>query len=501
MRYKSTRDVNNANTKGFEQILISSYAEDGGLYVPTELPVISHRTFSQWKSESFSFPQICAAVIGLFTDDIDDILLVEMANAAFKSFNGGNDQQLPITQLENLILLDTSQGPTFSFKDIGQQMTGKLINHVLGKRGQVANIIIETSGDTGPAAIAGVKGHDNVEIFCLYPFGRVSEVQELQMIAIQDDNVHVFRTEGNTDEQASVLKEVFQDRQFVEEYNVCSVNSINWFRIAAQSSYFIWSYLQIAEHFGDPVSYIIPTGAFGNAMGGLLAQRMGLPIDRIICATNANDIVHRTIAFGDMRMTANIQTESPAMDIQFAYNLERMLYYINGEDSNQLLPIMTKVEKQYRYDDNASGAALPPEMVKKIQEVFSSVVVSDSDTLETIKRVYMSTKGETVLCPHSAIAVHAGQKEFAYLQQERKDLKLVCVLTAHPCKFEDCVRRALLPEVIPQFPCPENIAILHQTPHRFQLLQKIEGNDWRNDWIRSIKKAVVERKERKENIH
>jgi threonine synthase len=130
-------------------------------------------------------------------------------------------------------------------------LKGKLINHVLGKRGQVANIIIETSGDTGPAAIAGVKGHNNVEIFCLYPFGRVSEVQELQMIAIQDANVHVFRTEGNTDEQASVLKEVFQDLQFVEENNVCSVNSINWFRIVAQSSYYIWSYLQLAGDFGS----------------------------------------------------------------------------------------------------------------------------------------------------------------------------------------------------------------------------------------------------------
>jgi len=134
------------------------------------------------------------------------------------------------------------------------------------------------------------------------------------------------------------------------------------------------------------------------------------------------------------------------MDIQFAYNLERMLYYINGEDSSKLVPVMAEVEKQYRYEDNASGAALPQEMVSKIQEVFSSVVVSDFDTLETIKRVYLSTRGEVLLCPHSAIAVHAGQKEFAYLQHERDDMKVVCVLTAHPCKFEDCVRRALFPE-------------------------------------------------------
>lgn len=307
MKYHSTRSLGHYKT--FEEVLVSTYAPDGGLYVPEKVPLITQAHLERLMGKSF--PIVCAEILHLYSG-IDIEALTSMANNSFALFNDGNDP-LPITKLgdANVHLLDTSLGPTFAFKDIGQQMVGQLLNYVLGKQNKKAKIVVETSGDTGPAAIAGVRGCSNVEIFCLYPQGRVSAVQELQMITVLDSNVHVYRTQGDTDEQASVLKELFRDEAFVKEQSICSVNSINWVRIAAQSSYFVWSYLHLCTQgtikFGDAINYVIPTGAFGNAMGAFLAKRMGLPIGRIICATNANDIVHRTLTTGDMSMGANLQ--------------------------------------------------------------------------------------------------------------------------------------------------------------------------------------------------
>lgn len=277
--------------------------------MPEKVPLLSQEKFLSM--QDYSFPDICAEILHIYSG-IELSVIQKMASKSFALFNDGNEP-LPITKLGDtgVHLLDTSLGPTFAFKDIGQQMVGQMLNYVLGQQNKTAKIVVETSGDTGPAAIAGVRGCSNVEIFCLYPHGRVSAVQELQMVTILDENVHVYRTDGDTDEQASVLKELFRDEAFVKENHICSVNSINWVRIAAQSSYFVWSYLRLCQQgtisFGAPVNYVIPTGAFGNAMGAFLAQRMGLPIGRILCATNANDIVHRTLTTGDMSMSANIQ--------------------------------------------------------------------------------------------------------------------------------------------------------------------------------------------------
>lgn len=310
MKYHSSRSISLYKT--FEEVLVSTYAPDGGLYVPEKVPIISEEDFLAMKD--FTFPEVCAQILHLYSN-IDVEELRSMARNSFSLFNDGKDP-LPITKLgeSSVRLLDTSLGPTFAFKDIGQQMCGQLLNYVLGKQNKKAKIVVETSGDTGPAAIYGVRGCPNVEIFCLYPQGRVSAVQELQMVTVQDANVHVYRTQGDTDEQASVLKELFRDVDFVKQQSICSVNSINWVRIAAQSSYFVWSYLELVRRgevaFGAPINYVIPTGAFGNAMGAFLAKRMGLPMGRIICATNANDIVHRTLTTGDMSMGVNIQVSS-----------------------------------------------------------------------------------------------------------------------------------------------------------------------------------------------
>lgn len=239
MKYKSTRGAEHGLS--FEKVLLSAYAADGGLYVPEFLPLLTKDTLKSWAS--FTYPQVAAQVLELFTDlSLEECrTMTEAAYSEEAGWSGGSANPLPLKTVGGRRLLETGEGPTLAFKDIGQQLVAQLLNHYLGKRGAVANIMVETSGDTGPAAVAGVKGCPNVEIFCLYPHGRVSEVQELQLITVQEPNVHVYRTEGNTDEQAEVLKRIFTDEpEFMAKFNVCSINSINWARIAAQSSYYVW---------------------------------------------------------------------------------------------------------------------------------------------------------------------------------------------------------------------------------------------------------------------
>lgn len=311
MQYQSTRG--GGSFKTFEEVLVATYAVDGGLYVPCKLPLLTLSNLIKWKS--YTFPQVCAEIVHLFSGiDIDSLNV--MTSNAFHEFNGGTgNDPLPITKVNDLYLLDASLGPTFAFKDIGQQMVGQLLNYVLAKQSKMANILVETSGDTGPAAIAAVKKCSNVNIFCLYPHQRVSVVQELQMITVDSPNVHVYRSEGDSDEQASLLKEIFSDGDFIAQHNICSVNSINWVRIAVQSSYYVWAYLHVVStRMGveavigkQCVNFVVPSGAFGNAMGGFLAKRMGLPIDKLVCATNANDIVHRVLSTGDMHMGTNVK--------------------------------------------------------------------------------------------------------------------------------------------------------------------------------------------------
>jgi threonine synthase len=491
MKYHSTRSL--LEEKTFDQVLVSAYAEDGGLYVPVELPQLTMELLASWKE--FSFPQVCAEVLHFFTDiDVKDLTI--MAKNAFSLFNDGDDP-LPLNRYGELLLLDTSLGPTLAFKDIGQQMCGQLLNYVLGKQNKTANIIIETSGDTGPAAIAGVRGCASVNIFCLYPYQRVSDVQELQMTTVRDSNVFVYRTEGTSDLQASVLKDIFADKRFVEDNNVCSVNSINWARIAAQSSYFIWVFIRLYFHgsmYGSditdkPLIFFVPTGAFGNAMGGLLAKLMGIPIDRIVCATNANDIVHRTINSGDLQMSESVQTESPAMDIQFAYNLERMLYFVSGQDTTFTASVMTQVDKQFEFADSAQPVQLDSFILAKIQSIFSSVSVSDMDTLATMHEFYQ--EHNKLLCPHSAIGVFAARNSFR--QYVDKSVS-VCVLTAHPLKFESAVKKALgrMPIV------SDKVENMKLSPQSFQWL-RIPANyseaRWRQTWIDQIKSDVIRRSE------
>ena len=472
MLYKSTRGAEHGVS--FQDALLSAYASDGGLYVPEHLPNFTLAQLRAWAP--LPYPAVCARVLSLFSG-LQLKLCESMAVRAFAGWNGGGtNPPLPLKRVAGRLLLETGEGPTFAFKDIGQQVVAQLLNHFLGAQGRHANVLVETSGDTGPAAVQGVRGCEHVDIFCLYPVGRVSPVQELQLITVDAPNVHVYRTEGDTDEQATMLKKIFMDKPFVKRHNIVSINSINWARIASQSSYYVWAYLQACPLADEDVTFFVPTGAFGNSMGGFLAKRMGLPIGRIVCATNANDIVHRTLAAGDMSMGDNVATESPAMDIQFAYNLERVLYYASNENPSTVAALMAQLERE-------GGVQLDALLVRRLRETFDSVAVSDEQTLGTMARFW--AQHQYMLCPHSAIGVHAAEALALPGKQ-------ICVLTAHPCKFEDAVRKAT--GRLPDF--PPAVEAMKRMPHKFKWLKAApDGSDKLEHWKRTLVADVVARAE------
>eukprot|EP00941_MAST-03F_sp_MAST-3F-sp1_P003959 g3959.t1 len=467
----------------FEKVLLSAYASDGGLFVPESLPLYSPHQLRKWALESYTLAEVCAHTVQMFTGiPLSDCLV--MTRAAFKTFNEGAEPSLPLLKVGNRILLDTGRvvkmtnphttGPTLAFKDIGQQVCAQLLNYYLGRKNRRATIIVETSGDTGPAAVAAVKSCPYVSIFCLYPHGRVSPVQELQLTTVDSPNVHVFRTEGNTDEQAEALKKIFMDKQFAKEYNVCSINSINFARIMAQSSYYVWVCTKmLPEATGRLVDFVVPSGAMGNAVGGFLAKCMGAPVGTIHCATNANDIVFRTLKYGDMSYGTNVPTVSPAMDIQFAYNLERVLYFASNENHRLVNHIMKTFEKN-------RGVKIGDMLLGKLQNVFTAMSVTDEETLATIQKVYR--QNNYVLCPHSAIGVFA----FDCIQRKNNSSPMVAVLTANPAKFEHTIEKA----GVPQVSSPTVDALKKLPCDRFSWLRAPISGEKRDVWAAKIKEKV-----------
>ena len=373
--------------------------------------------------------------------------------------------------------------------------------HIHRKRKQRATILVETSGDTGPAAVAAVKSLESVDIFCLYPKGRVSPVQELQLTTVDSPNVRVFRTHGDTDEQAEVLKSIFMDAAFVKKHNICSINSINWARIMAQSAYYFWAYLQLRPRVDGEVDFVVPTGAFGNSCGGFVAKTMGLPIRHIVCATNANDAVHRALTHGDLAQRGNLQTVSPAMDIQFAYNLERAIYFSCNGDSATVRRYMGAVEANRK----RPGISLDPLLLRRLQQTFRTTSVSDEETLHAMQKLWKRTG--YVACPHSACAIYAAEAmglsgtggTFGGNTSESNgsNVPAVCVLTAHPAKFEDAVAAAIGEENVPE-DIPEVKRLKSLPDDKFTALRRAEqeggaANRTKLEWMMKIRAAVEAR--------
>ena len=418
MKYKSTRGQ--VSGLGFSDALLMGLASDSGLLVPDAIPDV-RENLQAWKD--LGFVELAQQLLPLFIDDIEPSTLDRLIAESYAGFD--HQDVVGMQPLGRLTVLELFHGPTLAFKDVALQLLGKLFEHVLGERGQRLNILGATSGDTGSAAIDGVRGQRNVDIFIMYPKGRVSPLQEMQMTTVGDDNVHCIELEGSFDDCQNIMKTVFADADYKSKYQLGAVNSVNWARVLAQIVYYAYASLRSDA----PATFCVPTGNFGNVFAAYLAQRMGFPIKHLLVATNDNDILARFFATGIYSRGEVHQTLSPAMDIQVASNFERFLYYHFDQDSARLTQFMSDFAA-----NGEAGIGTPPDTT-----LMSSLAVNRDQTLQAMKDV--SAEFHYVLDPHTAVGYHAAK---VYTDQvgEGNGAPIVVVGTAHPAKFPEAVAEA-----------------------------------------------------------
>jgi threonine synthase len=431
---------------------MTGLASDGGLFLPSHIPDVSAQ-LKGW--QSLGFNELFQAVIGPFVgDEIPADLLRSLIQKSFSTFD--TPQVTPLVRVGHLHVLELFHGPTLAFKDIALQFLGQLFEHLLETTGRRLTILGATSGDTGSAAIHALRGRRNVNVFILFPHGRVSRMQELQMTTVPDANVHCIAVKGTFDDAQDIVKRAFNDRAFNERYQLSAVNSINWARVMAQITYFFHAYFQLLEQrpgmkLGDPMIVVVPTGNFGHTFAGVLARRMGLPIARQILATNANDILHRFVCTGEYHKDRVVQTLSPSMDIQVASNFERYLYDVAGGDGARVTGWMDDLRRE-------GGFTLPEGLLRRVWGDFRSCAVDDAATLATIGEVH--GKWGYLLDPHSAVGVRAA------LDVAEPGVPVVAMATAHPAKFGEAIRRAVGFDP----PLPPALAGLERQPTRVTVL-------------------------------
>lgn len=422
MKYVSTRGQ--APTLDFGDVLLAGLASDGGLYVPEKLPTFSQEEIASWAS--LSYQELAFKVMWPFVEgEVPESEFKRMIDEAYAGFN--HSAVAPMVQTDNNEwVLELFRGPTLAFKDFALQLLGRLMDYILGQRGEKLVIMGATSGDTGSAAIEGCRHSEHLDIFILHPYQRVSEVQRRQMTTVIDDNVFNIAVKGNFDDCQGMIKASFADQGFLKGAKLGAVNSINWARIMAQIVYYFSSALAV----GGPhrkVSFSVPTGNFGDIFAGYLAKQMGLPIDQLVVATNQNDILHRTIATNDMsRQSLNV-TLSPSMDIMVSSNFERLLFDAHGRDSAALADLMARF--------NAGDVTLNDEAWSFVKENFDSYKVDDTRTCEVISEVFQST--QYLLDPHTAIGLEAARQCW-----KDKSVPMITLATAHPVKFPEAVEKA-----------------------------------------------------------
>ena len=433
MRYLSTRDAGpNPVTHAFEDVLLAGLAEDGGLYVPERLPVLDEATLRALSG--LSYAEQAGRIMALFAGDAFDIAeLCRLCAAAYGNFRHAGIA--PLVQLdERLWLLELFHGPTFAFKDLALQLVGLLFDAVLARRGEQLTILGATSGDTGSAARAACRDRAALDIFMLYPEGRISEVQRRQMTTIDAANAHALAIAGTFDDCQDIVKALFADQKLRRDLNLSTVNSINFARVAAQIVYYLAAGLALGAP-GRTVSFSVPTGNFGNVYAGHLARALGLPVGRLVIGTNANDILARYLATGAMTMAPVLPSLSPSMDIQVASNFERLLFELKDENGAAVAAAL----KSFR-----QTGILPAdgETWRRAHTLFSSHRVDDAMTLDTIADTYR--RSGMLIDPHTAVAVAAARAELA--RTERTDetgaTPMIALASAHPAKFPDAVERA-----------------------------------------------------------
>ena len=417
MEYISTR--NSHKKFSFSEIFLKGLAEDGGLFVPLNIKKLDENKMNSLKK--LSYIDLATEIIYLYTGDF--LRKKELNEIIKKSYSKFREKDVvKIVELNQFKVLELFHGPTLAFKDIAMQLIGNMYEHFLKSNNKKINIVVATSGDTGAAAIDAIKGKSNLNIFVLHPNNRISSVQRKIMTTVKEKNVFNIAVDGNFDDCQNIVKQMFSDLEFSKSINMSGVNSINWARIIAQTVYYFYAYFKLGK---DNISFSVPTGNFGDVFAGYIAKKMGLPINKLIVATNENDILHRAITKGDYISKEVKETLSPSMDIQLASNFERLIYYVNNSNSEKTAEIMKKV-KQNSYLIEKSNLEI-------IQKDFLSESCNEKETLEIIKQNYEANN--MVLDPHTAIGVGAAQK-----------LSLsdcVVLSTAHPCKFPDATNNAI----------------------------------------------------------
>lgn len=421
MRYISTRGK--APELSFEQAMLTGLARDGGLYLPETIPTLGEDAIRAMRGASYE--EVAFTVMRPFIGDtFTDAEFREIIAKAYAGF--GHDARAPLVQLApNHFLLELFHGPTLAFKDFAMQMIGQMFQAALHRSGERVTIVGATSGDTGSAAIEAFRGLDAVDVFILYPNGRVSDVQRRQMTTPSEANVHALAVEGDFDTCQAAVKDMFNDFDFRDGVRLAGVNSINFARVLAQVVYYFTS----AVSLGAPdrqISFTVPTGNFGDIFAGYIAKQMGLPIGELVIATNQNDILHRTLETGAYTTEGVKPSISPSMDIQVSSNFERALFYAYGQDGAAVAEEMDALKKtgQFKVSQGAYQA---------LQETYASGRVSEAETSAMITRA-QARMGE-LLCPHSAVGVHVAEAHLGATP-------MVTLATAHPAKFPAAVEAA-----------------------------------------------------------
>jgi threonine synthase len=439
MRYVSTRGQ--APALGFCDAMLAGLASDGGLYVPEQWPALPTPRADE------PYASVAARVVGAFASgELDQALLQRLCEDAYASFR--HPAICPLVQLDaGEWLLELFHGPTLAFKDLALQLVGRLFDHVLTVRDERITVLVATSGDTGSAAISGLASCSRAEIVVLYPEGRVSPVQRRQMTTVDAPNVHAVALDGTFDDCQRIVKECFGDEAFRERVGLAAANSINWARVAAQVAYYVWATSALG---GRGLAFAVPTGNFGNVLSGWVARASGLPLERLVIGSNANDILPRLLATGRLEARGVVPTLSPSMDIQVSSNLERLLFELYGRDPERTASELDAFARTGELAlDGASLAAL--------RELFEASAFDDDATLAAMAEEYERTG--TLLDPHTAVGLAAGRA-----RSGAREVPLVALATAHPAKFPAAVERAT--GIAPAL--PPALADLHERPERIE---------------------------------
>ncbi|KPQ25416.1 MAG: threonine synthase [Halomonas sp. HL-48] len=446
MRYISTRGQ--APALSFEEVVLTGMASDGGLYVPETLPSFSQADLADMAG--LSYAEIAFRVMKPFVNgEIDDDTFRQIVTDAYATFN--HDAVLPLKQLDaNHFLLEQFHGPTLAFKDVALQLLGRLLDHFLKKRGERAVIMGATSGDTGSAAIEGCRHCDNLDIFILHPHNRVSEVQRRQMTSVLANNVFNIAIEGNFDDAQAMVKASFANQDFLKGTRLVAVNSINWARIMAQIVYYVAAGVALGAPQRE-VSFCVPSANFGNVFAGYMAYKMGLPVKQFIIATNANDILHRTLAANDFSKKELAATLAPSMDIVVSSNFERLLFDAYDQDGAAVAALLERFQQE--------PTALADAPLAKLREKFASHSVDDATILEVIREAHHRT-GE-LLDPHTATGYRAAERARA-----DTTTPVITLATAHPAKFAEAVVKAGFQGV----PLPTHMDDLLEREERYTVL-------------------------------